>query len=273
MPRRMLKKLNKIYLYPILFVCLQVNSVLISFSQCIIFNCPPDTTFYTDPGTCNVVSDTLIPELSGCSGSLAYVLSGATTGTGDTIIGKTFNLGLTNINYSIGTDNCSFKVLVKDNEPPEITGHNDISSVANPGDCGAQVYFDEISVFDNSSLWSGSIIQTHDFNIGSKEELTGLAWQLNGFDVFEDDTCLKSNALSGSGSMTVITPFYEFENGDSIFFTHWTTGYSDDSLIVSLIDSNNDTIRIFEYECVDNNVKHNDTVEISGNGFFTMTAF
>ncbi len=250
-------------------IFLIILSIDLNYSQCV---CPPDTTFYTDPEVCTVITDTLMP-VSGCSiGALSYELTGATIKTGDTIINDTFNLGITKVIYTDGTNYCSFKVLVKDMEPPGIIGCDDISTVANPGDCGAQVYFDEISIIDNSTLCSGSVTQYHDFNISSKEELTGYGWQFSGFDIYEDDTCLRSNVLISSEAYKVTTPFYDFNSGDTLFLAHWTSGHTtdNDSLIVYLINSADDTTKIFDYDCNDNNIRHYDTIEINYSGFYKI---
>ena len=57
--------------------------------------------------------------------SMEYVLSGATTGTGNTLNGVNFNVGLTHVLWVV-TDNsdntatCKFDVTVKDNQPPKL---------------------------------------------------------------------------------------------------------------------------------------------------------
>ncbi|MFC2138859.1 hypothetical protein ACFLTE_11845, partial [Bacteroidota bacterium] len=232
-----------------------------SYSQC-TFICPPDSTFYTKPGSTTFISDTLMPYVNGTCGSseLSFTLTGATVKTGDTIINDTFNLGLTKAVYSKDGNVCNFNVLVQDLEPPEIIGYDNISTSANPGDCGAQVNYDLPSISDNTENIT-SIVQAFDFNIDSKEELTGIGWEFNGIDVYSDDTCLRTNVLSTSGAHTVTTSFYQFENTDSVFFTHWTSdpsGDDTDSLFVYLINSSNDTTSIFEYACIDTNIKHID---------------
>src|SRR5690606_39829861 len=60
-----------------------------------------------------------------CTVSVAYVLSGANTGSGTSLDGVVFNLGVTTVTWtatdgSSNTDVCSYDVTVEDNEDPVI---------------------------------------------------------------------------------------------------------------------------------------------------------
>jgi hypothetical protein len=87
-----------------------------------IVNTDTDVCTYTHSGTAWNATAT-----DNCSvASIEYVLSGVTTGSGTSLDGVTFNLGVTTVTWTAtdgsgNTDVCSFTVTVEDNQNPVIT--------------------------------------------------------------------------------------------------------------------------------------------------------
>ncbi|MBN1181303.1 MAG: DUF2341 domain-containing protein, partial [Bacteroidales bacterium] len=254
-----------------LFVLI-INISRNTYSQCTI-TCPPDTNFFTLPGVNYAITDTLLPfESGGCMPGFTYTLSGSTAGSGDTVINDTFNLGLTKVTYTIDGHSCSFNVNVLDMEPPEIEGVENISTTANPNDCGAQIYFDLPTITDNTEDVT-PIVQYFDFNASSIDNLTSIGWKFENISLFPADTCLRSNTLSTSDNFYSTSPFYYFNSDDSVFFVHWITdpsGPNTDSLKLYLINTNNDTALIFSYASLIADIKNTDTIVISTSGFYRL---
>ncbi|MBL7111881.1 MAG: HYR domain-containing protein, partial [Bacteroidales bacterium] len=99
--------------------------------------CPNDSTVVTEPGRCSAEVLNIAPGVSdNCSvSSIAYRLSGATTGTGiDDASGESFNEGLTSVSYTIydpsgNSDSCTFNItVIVTSSPPDtaLTNRNNI---------------------------------------------------------------------------------------------------------------------------------------------------
>jgi hypothetical protein len=109
--------------------------------------------------------------------SLGYVLTGATTGSGITLNGVTFNLGTTTVTWtatdgSTNTETCVFDVVVEDNQLPEIIGClSDFSANNDATSCGAIVTWNVPTFTDNCI--GASMTASHTpgdyFNVGSTE--------------------------------------------------------------------------------------------------------
>ena len=114
------------------------NTATCSFTVTVIDNQAPVVTCpfvtaqsrNTNPGLCTWVSpNTNLDATStdNCPGqSVAYALTGATTGAGSTLNGVIFNKGLTNITWTAtdasgNTSSCSFTLTVIDNQAPVVT--------------------------------------------------------------------------------------------------------------------------------------------------------
>ena len=109
-----------------------------------IINCVGNQVVDTDPGTCSYTNNGTAWDASGsdnCSAaSIEYTLSGATTGSGTSLDGVTFNLGVTTVEWTItdGSGNaadCFFTVTVEDNETPIINCGGDQVVDTDPGTC------------------------------------------------------------------------------------------------------------------------------------------
>lgn len=122
-----------------------------------IISCPSDVIQNIDPGQCDAVVNNLDPNATdNCPNlSLSYILSGATTGTGNgSASGLTFNVGITTVEYTVtdGAGNtavCSFTVTIIDNEDPTITCPVDIVTPADFGFCDALITGIDPIVSDN----------------------------------------------------------------------------------------------------------------------------
>jgi gliding motility-associated-like protein len=92
--------------------------------------------------------------------SIVYVLSGVTTGSGTSLDGVEFNVGITLVTWTAtdglgNTDECSYYVVVEDNQLPVITNcPNDIFVNNDTGVCGAEVAWIAPSASDNCEIQS-----------------------------------------------------------------------------------------------------------------------
>ena len=97
-----------------------------------IISCPSNQTFNNTPSLCTYTNSGLTLNATATDNcntlTYSYILSGVTTGSGSTLNGKTFNKGLTNVQWTVvdgsGVTNpsvCNFTITVVDNEPPIIS--------------------------------------------------------------------------------------------------------------------------------------------------------
>jgi gliding motility-associated-like protein len=131
------------------------DNQLPSFVACV----GSDQTVATDLNECTYTMTTNAWDATATDNcttvTLGYVLTGATTGSGTTLNGVTFNLGTTTVTWtatdgSSNTETCVFDVVVEDNQFPEVidcpisfSGPNDVTF------CGANVSWDEPTFEDN----------------------------------------------------------------------------------------------------------------------------
>jgi hypothetical protein len=120
-------------------------TVTVEDNEAPVISCNSHQTISTDAGLCGYTHNGTSWDASAndnCSiSSIEYSLTGATTGTGTSLNGVTFNLGVSTVTWtstdgSGNTDVCSFTVTVEDNEAPVIScnSHQTISTDA--GLCG-----------------------------------------------------------------------------------------------------------------------------------------
>jgi uncharacterized delta-60 repeat protein len=98
----------------------------------------------TDPGVCTYTHlgtawDATATDNCTVS-TITYVLTGATTGTGNSLNGVAFNLGVTTVTWTVtdaanNTNVCSFDVTVEDNEAPVASCGGDQTVDTDPGVC------------------------------------------------------------------------------------------------------------------------------------------
>jgi gliding motility-associated-like protein len=102
-------------------------------------------------------------------GSISYTLSGATTGSGTSLAGVTFNSGVTTVLWtvvdgSLNTSTCTFTVEVEDNQAPIISGcPTNIVVGTDNGDCGAIVTWSVPTFTDNCGAVISSNSNSGDF--------------------------------------------------------------------------------------------------------------
>jgi hypothetical protein len=114
--------------------------------------CPGNVARNVDSGQCNatISASSLAPvaysdNCSVTASNLSWVMTGATTGSGNGLMLQTiFNVGTTNINYTITDSNgrtstCDFNVVVTDNINPVITCVANMSLNVDPDKCYATV--------------------------------------------------------------------------------------------------------------------------------------
>ncbi len=117
----------------------------------------------TDPGDCTYTHSGTgwdATATDNCEvASVTYELTGATTGTGTSLDGVTFNAGETTITWtatdtSDNTADCSFTVTVEDNEPPTITCPEDIAENTQGGSCHRNINPPAPAYDDNCAIES-----------------------------------------------------------------------------------------------------------------------
>src|SRR5918912_1186241 len=118
------------------------------------------TTSADDAGDCDVflaITDALFGD--NCAGSsLAWVMTGATTGTGTgQVVTHTFNIGTTTITYTVTdaaghTATDAMTVTVSDDENPTVTAASDVvttTSADDAGDCDVSLAITDALFGDN----------------------------------------------------------------------------------------------------------------------------
>jgi gliding motility-associated-like protein len=133
-----------------------------------IIECPDTLELVNDPGLCSALVDTLAPisfsDNCGIDSSF-YVLSGATTGTGEDLFNQAFNVGMTMVSFTIidpsgNAASCAFPVIVSDEEAPEIECVNDTTLYTLPGNCSGELCDFVAQATDNCGI--NSILYTLD---------------------------------------------------------------------------------------------------------------
>ena len=122
--------------------------VVISDNEDPTISCVANQAQDTDAGVCTAVVNAIAPTATGdnCSiASVTYAITGATSATGNTdASGTTFNLGTSTVTYTItdgsgNTAQCSFDVVISDNEDPTISCVANQAQDTDAGVCTAVV--------------------------------------------------------------------------------------------------------------------------------------
>ena len=105
-------------------------------------SCPADITANTDPGICTAnVTFAATTTVAGTPASVIYYRIGNTAITSP----RVFPLGTTTVIATAlngaGYDSCSFRIIVRDVQPPVITCPTNITVPNAPGQCGATVAY------------------------------------------------------------------------------------------------------------------------------------
>ncbi|SFT91671.1 gliding motility-associated C-terminal domain-containing protein, partial [Lishizhenia tianjinensis] len=174
-----------------------------------IVTCGPNgnQTVNTDPESCtytvqNDAWDAIATDNCTVS-SITYTLTGATTGTGTTLNGVTFNQDTTYVTWTVtdgsgNVDSCSFEVVVIDIEGPSIIscggfGQQDVNT--DPGVCTYTVPDNawDASAYDNCTVSSLT------YNLTGATTGTGIT--LNGVVFNQDTTIVTWYALDSSNNI------------------------------------------------------------------------
>jgi gliding motility-associated-like protein len=147
------------------------------------------------------------------STSLAYALSGATSGVGTTLNGQVFNTGVTTIIWTAtdgsgNTSTCSFSVRVSDNEAPRFTScssTNDPIVFSNTGLCTYTHPSNSWNaiVTDNCTI-SGLSYSLSGATSGTGTSLSGQTFNLGQTTVVWTATDLAGNTMTCSFDVTVL---------------------------------------------------------------------
>ena len=137
--------------------------------------------------------------------SIAYVLTGATTGSGTSLSGVTFNLGTTTVTWTAtdgsgNTSSCAFNVLVSDNQLPSIVscGASGTQNVlANTGVC---TYTNAGTAWDATAIDNCSVASVTYTLSGAT---IGTGTTLNGVVFNQGTTVVTWKALDGSGNFSI----------------------------------------------------------------------
>jgi len=123
-------------------------TVTVTDNQNPTISCVANIAQNTDPGDCTAVVNGIAPSASGdnCPGAtITYSITGVTTGTGSNdASGATFNIGTSTVTYTItdassNSSQCSFDVVISDNEAPSISCVGNQSRNTDSGNCTAVV--------------------------------------------------------------------------------------------------------------------------------------
>jgi len=106
--------------------------------------CPDDITVSTDAGVCEAVVNWEIPSITSDNCGIDTLIS-------DSNSGDTFSIGTTTVTYTVtdingNTTECSFDIIVEDNEGPSITCPDDITVSTDAGVCEAVVNWEIPSI-------------------------------------------------------------------------------------------------------------------------------
>jgi hypothetical protein len=120
------------------------QTIIVTDDENPTINCVGNQVVDTDPGACTYTHSGMAWNATGSDNctvvSIEYALSGATTGSGTSLDGVTFNLGVTSVEWTItdgsgNTAQCSYTVTVEDNENPIINCVGNQVADTNPGTC------------------------------------------------------------------------------------------------------------------------------------------
>ncbi|MBC7776878.1 MAG: HYR domain-containing protein [Phycisphaerae bacterium] len=126
-----------------------------------VATCPPDRTINNDPGKCSA--------LSNINGGLGLVDNCGIASTSNNAP-TPFPIGETVVVWTVrdpsnNSGTCSFKVTVKDAEPPTVHCPTNINTLTDLGDCGATVNFN-VTASDNCGVGSTDLSDASGSNFG-----------------------------------------------------------------------------------------------------------
>lgn len=176
----------------------------------IITSCGPEGNLVvdTDPDQCTftIIGNALDGLASdNCSvSSIEYILTGATTGSGISLDGVAFNIGITNVTWIVTDDSgnearCTFEVQVIDNELPAITSCGAINTQNVNTDAGVCAYTHLDSNWDATAS-DNCTISTLLYTLTGATVGTGTS--LNGITFNQGITNVTWTASDNSGNQT-----------------------------------------------------------------------
>ena len=139
--------------------------------------------------------------------SVAYVLTGATTGTGTSLSGVTFNLGTTTVTWTAtdgsgNTSSCIFNVLVSDNQLPAIVSCGATGTQNVLADAGVCTFTHTGTAWDASATDNCSVASVSYTLSGAT---TGTGTTLNGVVFNQGTTLVTWKALDVNGNFSICT--------------------------------------------------------------------
>lgn len=163
-------------------------------------------TVSTDNGVCSYTNNGTAWDATAtdnCSVStITYVLTGATTGTGTTLDGVAFGLGTTTVTWTVtdgsgNSDQCSFDVVVEDNELPTFTAciGSTQNVVADPGVCTYTVSGAAWDAVGDDNCTVSTVLA----NVSGVTTATGLT-TLDGFTFNPGTSTVTWTVTDGSGN-------------------------------------------------------------------------
>ena len=172
---------------------------------------PVNQVVIADPGLCSYTQTSATWNASAtdnCSvASIIYVMTGATTGTGTSLLGVTFNLGTTTVVWTAtdgsgNTSTCTFNVLVIDNQLPAIVSCGASGTQNVLADAGVCTFTHTGTAWDASATDNCSVASVSYTLSGAT---TGTGTTLNGVVFNQGTTLVTWKALDGSGNFSICT--------------------------------------------------------------------
>jgi hypothetical protein len=136
----------------------------VNTSDNIAITCPGNQTVSSSATSCGYVGTAALnPTITGACGPVTptYALTGATTGTGSSLAGVTFNGGVTTVTWSVTsgatTETCSFTVTVQDATPAVINCGTNVTLAVPEGQCGIRYCYPFPNALDNCGPHTAAI--------------------------------------------------------------------------------------------------------------------
>jgi len=224
----------------------------------VISNCASLTnqSEVTDAGVCTYTQTGTAWDATGTDNctvsSLTYALTGVTTGTGTTLNGVTFNLGTTNVVWTVvdtagNTATCSFDVTITDNEDPIMVSCGGLGTEVVVVDSSACTYAHvgtawDATATDNCTVSNIAYVLTGS-TIGSGTSLDGVVFNLGTTTVTWTVTDAAGNIATCSFDVAVtdnelpqISCQADYESCDSLV-TFTTPTATDNCGVVSVLQT------------------------------------
>ncbi len=165
----------------------------------------------TDPAACSYTQTTTAWDATATDNctvaSISYVLTGATTGTGTTLNGVSFNLGTTTVVWTAtdgsgNTATCTFDVVVSDNQDPAISSCGATGTQTVNADAGVCFYTHSTTAWDATAT-DNCTVSTIEYTLSGAT--TGTGTTLNGVSFNLGTTTVVWTVTDNAGNSSTCT--------------------------------------------------------------------